>query len=193
MKRFLFITIVGFCYLFISCGTQSDSSFYFDADSARVLIEEAITDSLIPGAVLCVVDEGEIVHLEAYGHRALVPEQEMMTTNTIFDLASVSKPTGAGTAALLLVKEGRLSVDDLVCKYIPNYHSDVTVRHLMTHYSGLPSYLNANWLQKQYLEAKGDRLEVRGDEEGFYDRGDCYLPATFGCRGEIPLFVFEFY
>ena len=179
MKRFLFITIVGFCYLFISCGTQSDSSFYFDADSARVLIEEAITDSLIPGAVLCVVDEGEIVHLEAYGQRALVPEQEMMTTNTIFDLASVSKPTGAGTAALLLIKEGKLSADDLVCKYIPNYHSDVTVRHLMTHYSGLPSYLNANWLQKQYLEAKGDRLEVRGDE---VMRRDFTIEAIATCQ-----------
>jgi CubicO group peptidase (beta-lactamase class C family) len=75
-----------------------------------------------------------------------------MTTNTIFDLASVSKPTGAGTAALLLVKEGRLSVDDLVCKYIPNYHSDVTVRHLMTHYSGLPAYLGAAGLEKRFLD-----------------------------------------
>ena len=164
MKRILFLALVGLSMLLSSCGKHGGSSLHFDADSARVLIEQAIADSLIPGAVLCVVDEGEIIHLEAYGHRAIVPEHEEMTKNTIFDLASVSKPTGAGTAALLLVKEGRLSVDDLVCKYIPNYHSDVTVRHLMTHYSGLPAYLGAAGLEKRFLEAQGDRLEIRGDE-----------------------------
>ena len=106
MKRLLFLSLLGLSIMLSSCGKHSGSSLHFDADSARVLIEQAIADSLIPGAVLCVVDEGEIVHLEAYGHRAIVPEHEQMTTNTIFDLASVSKPTGAGTAALLLVKEG---------------------------------------------------------------------------------------
>ena len=162
MKRILLISLLGISVLLSSCGKSCGSSLHFDADSARVLIEQAIVDSLIPGAVLCVVDQGKVLHLEAYGYRAIVPEHEPMTTNTIFDLASVSKPTGAGTAALLLIKEDKLSADDLVCQYIPNYHPDVTVRHLMTHHSGLPSYLNANWLQKQYLEANGE--EASSDE-----------------------------
>lgn len=176
MKRILYSTLLVLCVSLFSCGKHAGSSLHFDADSARVLIEQAIADSLIPGAVLCVVDEGEIVHLEAYGQRAIMPEVEPMTENTIFDLASVSKPTGAGTAALLLVKEGKLSVDDLVCKYIPDYHSDVTVRHLMTHYSGLPAYLGAAGLEKRFLEAKGEKApqnatsvsgdpaKARGDE-----------------------------
>ena len=105
MKRLLFISLLGLSVLLSSCGKHGGSSMHFDADSARVLIENSIQDSLIPGAVLCVVDGGKIIHLEAYGYRAIVPEHEVMTTNTIFDLASVSKPTGAGTAALLLVKE----------------------------------------------------------------------------------------
>ena len=157
MKRVAFYSLLCLSLVFSSCGKHSGSSLHFDADSARVLIEQAIIDSLIPGAVLCVVDEGEIVHLEAYGHRAIVPTHEVMTENTIFDLASVSKPTGAGTAALLLVKEGKLSVDDLVCKYIPNYHPDVTVRHLMTHYSGLPAYFIAAPMERVYLERLGDK------------------------------------
>lgn len=157
MKRVVVYTLLCLGLVFSSCGKHGGSSLHFDADSARVLIEQAITDSLIPGAVLCVVDEGEIVHLEAYGHRAIVPTHEVMTENTIFDLASVSKPTGAGTAALLLVKEGKLSVDDLVCKYIPNYHPDVTIRHLMTHYSGLPAYFIAAPMERVYLERLGDK------------------------------------
>ena len=102
MKRYYFLMALGAMLWFSSCGKYAGSSLHFDADSARVLIEQAIADSLIPGAVLCVVDEGEIVYLEAYGHRAIVPKHETMTTNTIFDLASVSKPVGAGTAMLLL-------------------------------------------------------------------------------------------
>ena len=111
MKRLVVYTLLCLGLVLSSCGKHGGSSLHFDADSARVLIEQAIIDSLIPGAVLCVVDEGKIVHLEAYGYRAIVPEHEVMTTNTIFDLASVSKPTGAGTAALLLIKEGKLSAD----------------------------------------------------------------------------------
>ena len=85
MKRILLISLLGLGMLLSSCGKHGGSSLHFDADSARVLIEQAIADSLIPGAVLCVVDEGKVVHLEAYGYRAIVPEHEEMTTNTIFD------------------------------------------------------------------------------------------------------------
>jgi CubicO group peptidase (beta-lactamase class C family) len=113
------------------------------ADSA---IQAAIADTIIPGAVLCVVDNQEIVYLQAYGNRRVVPIVEAMTTNTIFDLASVSKPLGAGTAMLLLCADGKANVNNLVSQYIPNYHTDVQIRHLMTHYSGLPAYMNANRL-----------------------------------------------
>ena len=105
MKRLVVYTLLCLGLVLSSCGKHGGSSLHFDADSARVLIEQAISDSLIPGAVLCVVDEGEIVHLEAYGYRAIVPEHEVMTTNTIFDLASVSKPTGAGTENFRLGRE----------------------------------------------------------------------------------------
>ncbi len=167
MKRVILVFLLAVCVWLSSCGKHSGTSLHFDADSARVLIEAAIADSLIPGAVLCVVYGGEIVHLEAYGYRAIVPEHEAMTENTIFDLASVSKPTGAGTAALLLVKEGRLSVDDLVCKYIPNYHSDVTVRHLMTHYSGLPAYFIAGPMEDVYLEHLGEMADTEQARRDF--------------------------
>lgn len=131
---------------------------YQMADSA---INVAISDSIIPGAVLCVVENGEITHIQAYGNRAVWPEQEAMTTNTIFDLASLSKPLGVGTAALLLANEDKLSVDDLVCKYIPNFHSDVTIRHLLKHYSGLPAYFLAGPMEKAYLDRGGDATDMQ--------------------------------
>ena len=79
MKRIFLFSLLSVCVMLSSCGKQSGSSLHFDADSARVVIEQAIADSLIPGAVLCVVDKGKVVHLEAYGYRAIVPEHEVMT------------------------------------------------------------------------------------------------------------------
>ena len=76
---------------------------YAYADS---VILSAIHDSLIPGAVLCVVDKQDIVYLQAYGHRRVVPVHEAMTPHTIFDLASVSKPLGAGTAMIAGIGPG---------------------------------------------------------------------------------------
>ena len=114
------------------------------------LLSQAINDSLIPGAVVCVVDADTIQYLRAYGHRAVVPQEEPMTTTTIFDLASVSKPIGAGTAALQLIQTGRLHADDPVRQYLPAFESEATIRHLMTHTSGLPPYMNARRLDSIY-------------------------------------------
>ena len=141
MRRLHFLGVFFLC-LCANMPLKASLNFSY-ADS---VIQEAIADTLIPGAVLCVVDNQQIVYLKAYGNRRVCPDQEVMTTNTIFDLASVSKPLGAGTAMLLLCADGRVSVDDFVSQYVPNYHSDVQIRHLMTHYSGLPAYMNANRL-----------------------------------------------
>ena len=157
MKKILFIFLLGLCVS--ACGGQAVSGVLYDVDSARVVIEAAIADTIIPGAVLCVVENGKIVYTEAYGNRAVYPEKEAMTENTIFDMASVSKPTGAGTAALLLIREGQLSADDYVCEYLPGYHADVQVRHLMTHYSGLPAYMNV-----RRLTSKLEELHLTDDE-----------------------------
>ena len=152
------IILLSIIFVFATGSVSADNSFPINlADS---VIEQAIQDSIIPGAVLCVVEDGAITYLQAYGHRAVVPEKEVMTTNTIFDLASVSKPTGAGTAMLLLCAEGKASVDDYVSQYIPNYHADVQIRHLMTHYSGLPSYMNARRLDSIF--------HARGAQYGQY-------------------------
>ena len=142
-----FLTIALLCIAAISNAYPT-----FPQDSADQAIIAAIADSIMPGAVLCVVENGEITYLKAYGNRAVYPEVEAMTTNTIFDLASVSKPLGAGTAALLLCAEGKLNVNDFVCKYLPQYHADVQIRHLMTHYSGLPAYMTAKRLESIYFE-----------------------------------------
>ena len=159
MKKFRIIVLSIWC---MACSLWSSATTPFPHMQADSAILAAVEDSIIPGAVLCVVENGAISYLQAYGNRAIVPSVEGMTTNTIFDLASVSKPTGAGTAMLLLCAEGKASVDDYVSQYIPNYHADVQIRHLMTHYSGLPAYMGAARLDSIF-QARGAKYDQYSD------------------------------
>jgi uncharacterized protein YbbC (DUF1343 family)/CubicO group peptidase (beta-lactamase class C family) len=105
------------------------------------VIEQAIADGNIPGAVLLVGHNGRVVYRKAYGSRALEPKREPMTLDTIFDLASLTKVVATTTAVMQLVQQGKVRLNDPVAKYLPefaqNAKDDITVRQLLTHYSGL--------------------------------------------------------
>jgi uncharacterized protein YbbC (DUF1343 family)/CubicO group peptidase (beta-lactamase class C family) len=103
-------------------------------------VEQAVHDGLIPGAVLVVGHNGKIVHRKAYGQRALVPTREPMTVDTIFDLASLTKVVATTPSMMRLFEQGKIRLADPVTRYLPEFQggkSDITVRDLLTHFSGL--------------------------------------------------------
>ncbi|WP_321470339.1 exo-beta-N-acetylmuramidase NamZ domain-containing protein [uncultured Paludibaculum sp.] len=103
-------------------------------------IEDAIKEERIPGAVCLVGQPGKILHFKAYGNRALVPSKEAMTLDTIFDAASLTKVVATTSSIMKLFDEGRIRLNDKVTVYLPEFQggkSDITVRQLMTHFSGL--------------------------------------------------------
>ncbi len=105
------------------------------------IINQAVTEGSIPGAVLIVGHSGKVVYRKAYGERALEPRREPMTVDTIFDLASLTKVIATTTAVMQLVEQGKVRLNDPVAKYLPEFaqngKEDITVRQLLTHYSGL--------------------------------------------------------
>jgi uncharacterized protein YbbC (DUF1343 family)/CubicO group peptidase (beta-lactamase class C family) len=109
--------------------------------SVDAIIQQAIHDETIPGAVLVVGHNGQIVYRKAYGNRALEPRREPMTLDTIFDLASLTKVVATTPAVMQLIEQGKVRLNDPVAKYLPEFaqngKEDVTVRQLLTHYSGL--------------------------------------------------------
>ena len=119
------------------------------------IIQQSITDASIPGAVLIVGHNGRVVYRKAYGSRALEPHREPMTLDTIFDIASLTKVIVTTTAVMQLMEWGKLRLSDPVAKYLPpfaqNGKEDITVRQLLTHYSGLPPDLDlkAQWEGKE--------------------------------------------
>jgi uncharacterized protein YbbC (DUF1343 family)/CubicO group peptidase (beta-lactamase class C family) len=105
------------------------------------VIESAISDGSIPGAVLIVGHDGQVIYRKAYGWRALEPRREVMSLDTVFDLASLTKVIVTATAVMQLVERGEVRLNDPVAKYLPEFaqngKEDITVRQLLTHYSGL--------------------------------------------------------
>ena len=103
-------------------------------------IEDAIAQKQMPGAVVLIGQQGETLHYRAYGQRAQTPAAEAMTAGTIFDAASLTKVIATTSAVMKLVEQGKLRLNDPVTRYLPEFQggkSDITVRHLLIHYSGL--------------------------------------------------------
>ena len=117
--------------------------------AADEVILRAISDNKTPGAVLAVVRHGKLAYLKAYGNRQTYPTTQPMTTQTVFDMASCTKPMATAISAMLLVERGQLRLSDPVSMYLPGFKNwygegkdSVTIRveDLLTHTSGLPAY-----------------------------------------------------
>ena len=131
--------------------------------NADRIINNAINNEEIPGAVLAVVRNGKMAYLKAYGNRSVFPKKEPMTTNTIFDMASCSKSMSTAVSAAVLLDRGYIRLQDPVSQYIPGFQNwksedgkqskTIRIEHLLTHSSGLPAYVTPNELRKQYGDA----------------------------------------
>jgi uncharacterized protein YbbC (DUF1343 family)/CubicO group peptidase (beta-lactamase class C family) len=137
-------------------------------DAARLeriapLVEEAIRAGHLPGAVVVVGRGDQIVYEKAFGRRALEPTPEPMTLDTIFDMASVTKVVATTTSVMMLIEDGKVRLSDRVASFIPGFErygkGDITVRHLMTHVSGLRPDLDMSLEFDSYDEAIARAVE----------------------------------
>ena len=110
------------------------------------IVEDAIRNGEVPGAVVLIGHDGQVVYRKAFGNRSLEPRREAMTVDTVFDIASLTKVVATTTAIMQLMEKGQIRANDPVAKYIPefaqNRKEDITVRELLTHFSGLPEDLD---------------------------------------------------
>src|SRR3989442_14013179 len=107
-------------------------------------MREGVAQGVFPGGVLLVSYRGRTVHHAAYGAACLLPKPEPSSVDTIYDLASLSKPLATTTAVALLLADGRLSLEDPLERFVPeltqNDLRQATIRHLLNHTSGLPAW-----------------------------------------------------
>ena len=104
------------------------------------IVDESIKNKELPGAVVLVGHHGQIVWRKAYGARSVEPKREPMTTNTIFDLASLTKIVATATSIMILIERGEVRLADPAVKFIPEMkgggRDTITVEQLLTHVSG---------------------------------------------------------
>jgi uncharacterized protein YbbC (DUF1343 family)/CubicO group peptidase (beta-lactamase class C family) len=104
------------------------------------VIAESIAKRELPGAVVLVSRKGKVVWHKAYGNRVVDPVREQMTTDTIFDLASLTKVIATATSIMILVERGQVRLSDPLSKFIPEIKGEwrdrITIEHLLTHRSG---------------------------------------------------------
>ena len=167
MKKLFFIVLIALSLVLTDCSSQQNlklndqlnysDNIFFKADS---LIENAISDSAFPGAVLLVGKNDEIIYEKAYGHYTYDPTSPKVSMNSIFDLASVSKAVGTTTATMMLIDEGELNLDDKVIQYLPEFNNNgkenITIRNLLLHNSGLAPF-------KKYYDVYSTAEEVIND------------------------------
>src|SRR5438309_1659326 len=105
------------------------------------ILQEVIDKKQIPGAVVLVVRQGKICFRKAIGFRSLEPTSTPMTADTVFDLASLTKPVATATALMILLEQGKLRLNDRVAEHLPEFGQNgkdkITVEQLLLHISGL--------------------------------------------------------
>jgi SSS family transporter len=134
-----------------AAASQPNGAQQYDFSAVSTAINAAIAQKKLPGAVVLIGHDGKVVFEQAYGVRKLAGEPglggkpspaEPMTTDTIFDMASLTKCLATATAVMQLYEQGKFKLDDPVVKYLPEFgvngKEHVTIRELLTHYSGLP-------------------------------------------------------
>src|SRR5437588_5609265 len=116
------------------------------------IIRESIEKKELPGAVVLVARHGRVVWRRAYGARAVEPQQEAMTTDTIFDLASLTKVVATTTSIMILIEQGKVRLSDSLVRFIPEMKGGgrdaITIEELLTHMTGFaPDFdLRDRWI-----------------------------------------------
>ena len=114
--------------------------------AVEAAVNASITRGDIPGAVVLVGHDGKVVYRRAFGSRSVEPTPEPMTTDTIFDVSSLTKVVATAPAIMRMVSLGQLRLNDPVVRYLPEFNGpgkqDITIRMLLTHFSGLPPDLD---------------------------------------------------
>src|SRR5207247_2617839 len=116
----------------------------FDFSAVDEAATEAVVSGEIPGVVVLVGRGDDILLHRAWGFRRLVPEPAAMTRDTIFDIASLTKPVGTTLAVLSLVERGAIKLDAPLGRYLKEFrgapYAEITIRRILTHTAGFPAY-----------------------------------------------------
>src|SRR5215472_11646982 len=151
------------------------------------IVMNAITQGQIPGAVVLIGHQQKVIYRKAFGSRSLEPTMEPMTVDTVFDMASLTKVIATTGSIMRMVQLGQIKLNDTVARYIPEFaqngKQEITIRQLLTHFSGLRPDLDLKPEWTSQLEA----FRLASLEKPIYPPGSTFLYSdiNFIVLGEL--------
>lgn len=143
------------------------------------IMQSAINDSVFPGGVVGVLRNGALIWQQSYGYHDY-SKTKAVQPNDVYDLASISKIMATTTSIMKLVDEGKISLDDPVSKYIPEYDQgkkrEITIRHFLLHTSGLPAFR----IYVDKLRTREELIEAVRNEPLINEPGEEYVYSDLG-------------
>jgi SSS family transporter len=134
-------TAVTVALLILVTSTSAAGAQTYNFSEVDSVMQTGLAAKLLPGGVVVIGSGGKVVFHKAYGNRAEDPAIEPATEDTIYDMASLSKCISTSVSIMQMYEAGKLQFDDPVVKYLPEFaangKSNITIRQLLTHYSGL--------------------------------------------------------
>lgn len=165
MRKKSISLLLFFTFFFFALQAQQKTQQEKLAKTVDSILQSAVNNKLIPGAVIEIKKDNKVICRKAFGfaernddHNLPLAHPVPMYTNDLFDLASLTKVVGTTTAVMLLADQGLIKVDDPVGKYLPAFGTgdkkQITIRHLLTHTAGLitwyPLFYRAQTKQEAY-------------------------------------------
>jgi CubicO group peptidase (beta-lactamase class C family) len=154
MKRNHLLVVLLLVSVGSSLSCRMDRAYRAGLGRIGGIVTEEIAAGHIPGAVVLIGRADEILYWEAFGLAVAEPFEAPMRKDTVFDLASLTKPVATAMAMMVLVDQGKVDVNDRVGEYLPAFarggKEEVRIKHLLTHTSGLPAYTSAAALKTEH-------------------------------------------
>ncbi|MGE0041964.1 MAG: serine hydrolase domain-containing protein [Vicinamibacterales bacterium] len=151
-------------------------------ERVRALARAALASTGAPGLSVAIGGEGVVQWAEGFG-LADVEQQVPVTPDTVFRIASISKPITA-TAVMQLVERGRVSLDDPIRKWVPAFpakgEQTITIRHLLTHTSGIRHYKDGEFNQVSAFGSVDEAIAIFKDDPLLFAPGTRYSYSTYG-------------
>jgi len=157
-------------FLALAVSAQVVSARTLDFFAVEEAVRDAVASGEIPGAVVVVGQGEQVLYRGVFGLRRSIPPTESMTADTVFDIASLTKPLGTTLAIMSLAERGKLSLDASIGTYLPEFRrratpafGDVTIRRLLTHTAGLPAIPPPGSVERGFPAAAKALAEVKLD------------------------------
>jgi uncharacterized protein YbbC (DUF1343 family)/CubicO group peptidase (beta-lactamase class C family) len=163
-RRYRHLAVVVLLIALLPISARAETPDFSAVDAAA---RDAVASGEIPGIVVLVGRGDDVLYHRAFGWRTLVPGPEPMTLDTVFDIASLTKPLGTAVAIMALVEKGSVKLDAPLGKYLKEFRGadfkEVTIRRILTHSAGFAGYPANAFVRKGFPAAARDIARVKLD------------------------------